>query len=394
MARARQLLSASWLLRGPGQVILIGLVSRLVVFAAAFAGYSLFSLRQTLPSEGVWNIQVPIVNLFSRWDSGWYLQIALNGYPPGNSPIAIQWAWFPLYPITMKAGLILTPWFTSAEAVLVAGFFISNVLFFVSLYLFYKLSQKILLDSRLALLSTFFFCFWPGAFFYSAVYSESLFMTLALSAFYFLEKKQQVQATALGFLAAFARSTGFLIFIPFLVLGVQKRSRTLIAMALLVASPYLLFNLYGYSLTGVFPVQNIVFAGKWATDNLFAQISNTINTINVWYALLFSIEALLIIFPFGMLLFEGWQLRSLKQTLRVEERALKYWAFSAATLIMIIFFSVAFSMERYAIPMLPLYWVCAKTMQKHKKTGILLLLIMASILVAGSILFATWHYYM
>jgi Gpi18-like mannosyltransferase len=248
----------------------------------------------------------------------------------------------------------------------------------------------ILGNSRLAVISTMFFSFWPGALYYSAAYSESLFMSLALGAFYFLEKEQSGKAVSLGFLAGFARSNGFLIFIPFLFYGLQKRRFQLILQSILVASPYLWFNLYGYFSTGVFPVREIAARHYWETPVF---LLNQITSINEGYAVLFSAEILLIIFPFCALLLNGLKMRSSSQTFTVESRSLKYWAFSLVTLLMIFFYSGVLSIQRYAIPMLPLYWVSAQTWVKNKKLGIFLFAAFTAILIVGTVLFATWWLY-
>jgi len=165
-----------------GKVLLIGLSSRLLIFGAALLG-SLFSTSAKIAST------IPIINLFSQWDGGWYSQIAVFGYPAGNNPLSGNWAFFPLYPFLMR--FFGTPLFgimSFDQAVLISGFLISNILFFVSLILFYHVTKLIFGKSTLALISTVFFAFWPGALFYSTVYSESLFMTLALGAFYFWKR--------------------------------------------------------------------------------------------------------------------------------------------------------------------------------------------------------------
>jgi Gpi18-like mannosyltransferase len=386
-------LNRNWLLHDSGQVLLIGLASRLLVFASAIIGYSVFGPRPPLPNEDLYNISVPTVNLFCRWDAGWYAAIALTGYPSGSSPVGQQWNWFPLYPMAMKAvAPLFSAFLNPFEAVIVAGFLVSNILFFVSLMLFYKISKMVLGNSRFAVLSTIFFSFWPGALFYSAVYSESLFMALVLGAFYFLEKGEGKKSTLLGFLAGFARSNGFLIFIPFFVSGLQKRRSQQILQSILIASPYLWFNLYGYFSTGLFPVRELVSRTYWGTQRfLFVQLSGTINT---GYAVLCSVESLLIILPFCVLFFRGLQIKSFSQTLKAENNTLKYWALSLVVLIIILIYSEIFGIHRYAILMLPLYWVSAQTWGKNQKLGIILLIIMATILAIGSILFATWHYYL
>ena len=46
--------------------------------------------------EQCWDIGVPFVDLFSRWDSAYYANIAMLGYP---HQITARWAFFPGYPI-------------------------------------------------------------------------------------------------------------------------------------------------------------------------------------------------------------------------------------------------------------------------------------------------------
>ncbi len=141
-----------------------------------------------------------------------------------------------------------------------AGFIVSNVAFFLSVYFFYKLTNKIFNSPQIALVATAFYSFWGGAVFYSAIYSEALFMALALGAFYYLEEDKLPIAVLLGFLASFTRSNGFLICIPFLIYALQSiknKSKTikLLTCSALVASPFLIFQLIGYVVAGgIFPI--------------------------------------------------------------------------------------------------------------------------------------------
>lgn len=396
-------LNSYWLLHGSGRVFLIGLASRLLIFVSAIVSFSVFGNR-TLPNVSLPDIQIPVINLFSRWDSFQYSSIALYGYPSGSNPVGIQWAWFPLYPLVMRAGGSLFLGLLSPdEAVILSGFLINNVLFFVSLMLFYKLSEKVLDSSHFALLSSIFFAFWPGALFYSCVYSESLFMSLALGGFYFLEKEDGKKSALLCFLAGFARSNGFLVFIPFLFKGLQKRNYRSIMQSFFVASPYLWFSLFGYFSTGVFPVREIAASTYWGrVDFLPIQIISTEDYLGtlipetqiLGFASILSVETFLILLPFVYQLFlKGRQIASFSQNFRLDRSCTKYWVFASVILAMILFYSVAFSIQRYALPILPLYWVPAKIWSKNQKLGIALLLTMTAILIVGTALFATWRQY-
>jgi hypothetical protein len=370
-----------------GKVFLIGLSSRLLIFGAAFLGSIFFNSAKIVTS-------IPIVNFFSQWDGGWYSQIAILGYPAGNNPLSGNWAFFPLYPFLMR--LLGTPLFgiiPSDQAVLISGFLISNVLFFVSLFLFYHVTKIVFGKSSFTLISTIFFAFWPGALFYSSVYSESLFMSFALGAFYLLEKGHSGKSAVLGFFASLTRSNGFLILIPFVYNGLQTRKyRTAIFQAVVIALPYLLFNIYGYFLTGLFPVREIVYNHIWGASRLTL---TQVTTFQLGYTGLFSLEAMLILLPFAWFLFtEKTSIKDFVKGSIVDRKDLKYWAFSIYILLMLLFYSDPQNLHRYALPILPLYWVSALIWEKNKKAGKALLVLSTAILIIGTILFTTRNMYL
>jgi len=280
---------------------------------------------------------------------------------------------------------------TNFEAAMLAGFLISNSLFFVSLMIFYKLSEKIFKDKKLALLSSVFFAFWPGSLFYSCVYSESLFMTLALGAFYFLEKGKAKKSTLLGFLAAVTRSNGFLVAIPFLYQGLKKKKLSVIIQLVIFSLPYLLFTLFGYFSTGVFPVREIAVNQYWGKqDFLLVQLTQ----IEQGYALLFFIEFCLILLPFTYLFLSKELLVNVFSLgLKGDRKDAKYYGYSLIQLVIVLFYSIIRNIHRYAIPMLPLYWVFAILWNKKPTLGVISLVLMTSLLSIGTILFSTWRFY-
>jgi Gpi18-like mannosyltransferase len=293
-------------------------------------------------------MKTPIIGMFMRWDSEYYLSIAKNGYPLGypnvntfptttasGSPMPKtiaypQWAFFPLYSAVMAAlALVFTPFLSLTPSLMLSGVIISNISFFVSAYFFYKLTRK-LFNSRVALISTAFYSFWVGGVFFSAIYSEALFMALALGAFYYLEENKLPIAVFLGFLATFTRSDGFLIFIPFFIYGLLQlrtskvQSLKLLFSSAIVASPYLLWSIVGYFLAGgVFPVQLIAHNSNWGIDPpLIDQF------VAPWCSIprfqLFYVTALII-----MLIPIGYFLVRIEKIFSVEAKTLKYWGFYA-----------------------------------------------------------------
>ncbi|MDQ4041585.1 MAG: hypothetical protein M3141_07515, partial [Actinomycetota bacterium] len=100
-----------------------------------------------------------------RWDSNWYVDLASHGYRHE----AVEPAFFPLYPLLMRALGELT------GSVVVAGLAISLVAFAVALVLLGRLAELEIgpgAARRVAPLVAFF----PAALFFSAVYTEALFL--------------------------------------------------------------------------------------------------------------------------------------------------------------------------------------------------------------------------
>jgi len=185
-------------------VLSIFIVSRLLIL---FVGF----LSSLVIIKGDWfGKPKSLLDLFFRWDSGWYLSIVKNGYfyTPGKESSV---AFFPLYPMLIKIFSFL---FGNPKLI---GFIISNVaLLFAAIYL-YKLIKLDFEDSNIASKTIFFMLISPVSFFFSIFYTEGLFIFLAISSFYYARKKQWLIASILGFFLSLTRSLGVLIFVPFVI---------------------------------------------------------------------------------------------------------------------------------------------------------------------------------
>jgi len=188
-------------------------VSRLLVWGAGVAAVLAFGLSSRAGDFDPAGATSPfgasgdlLVAPFARWDSVWYLAIAGGGYDSGASE-----AFFPLYPLLV--------WVAGAPlgSPLLAGALASTALLGVALVLLHRL---VALDfgrpvARNAVLVTALF---PMSFFFSAVYSESLFLALSVGAIYAARRERWAWAGALGALAAATRSAGLLLLLPLLIL--------------------------------------------------------------------------------------------------------------------------------------------------------------------------------
>jgi hypothetical protein len=146
-------------------ILVVGLTSRFIVFFSAIVGYYTIGVRERLPNDVMWDIGLPIVHLFNRWDSGHYINIALNWYSAGPSE---TWAFFPLYPAIIRiSSSPLMSFMSPDQAIALGGFIISNALFFVLIFYFYKLSVTVLKNSDMALawIFIFFVCVYRKCFY-------------------------------------------------------------------------------------------------------------------------------------------------------------------------------------------------------------------------------------
>jgi len=152
----------------------------------------------------------------ARWDSVWYLTIAKNGY--GDAHSHAQAAFYPLYPLLMR----VVGWVVGSP--LVAGILISLACFLAALVVLHKLTA-LELGERDARGTVLLVAFFPTAFFFSAVYSESLFLLVSVGAFLAARNGRWAVAGALGGLAALTRNSGVLLLVPLVLLFLQQERR-------------------------------------------------------------------------------------------------------------------------------------------------------------------------
>jgi Mannosyltransferase (PIG-V) len=203
-------------------------VSRLIVLVAGVGAVATFGLgraRSAFDPAGVTSGFGWLGNLLvapvARWDAVWYLVIARYGYRPDLGPFtASRTAFFPLYPLGVRglSRLGLPP--------IAAGVALSLVAFAAALYGLHRLCTLELGRlaprgerrgdvARLAVLVT---ALAPMAFFFSAVYSESLYLALSVGVFWCARQGRWGWAGVLGGLASATRSAGVLLAVPFLIL--------------------------------------------------------------------------------------------------------------------------------------------------------------------------------
>ncbi len=159
-----------------------------------------------------------IVEPFRSWDGTWYKLIAENGYDDRFSATA---AFFPLYPWLMDLGHTIT-----GLPVETVGWFISRLAFLGALIMVSALVAGDF-DINIARWTVVAISVFPTAFFFGAIYTESLFLFLAVTTLWAARKNDWLLAVIACFLAVLTRSAGIMLGIPMAVLFVQQHGRDL-----------------------------------------------------------------------------------------------------------------------------------------------------------------------
>ncbi len=171
-----------------------------------------------------------------RLDAYWYARVALHGYH-FNPHYISSIGYFPLYPILIKAVSLLT------GNVYVAGVLISTACTFIAVYLFYLWLENRGLEGRIVWVTALMLSF-PFAFFFAAMFTESLYLCLALATFVFAERQRWALASAVAFLAVLSRPTALALLPALLVLAWVTRSRAALAPVVASAAALAAFGVY------------------------------------------------------------------------------------------------------------------------------------------------------
>lgn len=153
----------------------------------------------------------PIFRAFNTWDTQHYLLLSQRGY--GVNPMSN--AFYPLYPLLIR---VFTPVFFGHG--LIAAWFIANLFsLLVPVYL-YKLCCLFWTKEQ-AFKSSVLLLAFPSAFFMTSAYTEALYLSVCLMAFYYLFKEHVLKACVLCFLFPLVRAQALLFLLPIGVLFLQ-----------------------------------------------------------------------------------------------------------------------------------------------------------------------------
>ena len=210
-------------------VLPVFLWSRAAIWAVALLALGLF-VPNRHPNAERWDSERlhelgAGIDVWARWDSDWYLRIAEGGYDgaPSSTP-----AFFPLYPaVVALVGRLLLGHYV------LAGVLVSLAACLAAFALLHRLALPRLGPDG-ARRTVLYLALFPAALFLQAVYSESLYLALALAAFLLAERSRWLGAGAAGGLALLTRPAGLALVAALLVFAwaAEDRRRAFVAPAL------------------------------------------------------------------------------------------------------------------------------------------------------------------
>ncbi len=160
---------------------------------------------------------------FKAWDAQLYLEIATNGFEDQAKNSLLN-AFYPGWPYTIK-GLIILLGLTSTTSKVIISLLLANIFSILGTMIFFSL-VKGKWGTEPAIWSTLVLISYPGNFFMSVPYSESMFFFLSVLFFKFLLEANYKWAGVVGFFLPLTRAVGLFSVLPFLVqIFVQKKSK-------------------------------------------------------------------------------------------------------------------------------------------------------------------------
>lgn len=171
-----------------------------------------------------------LLNLPARWDAGWYLGIARDGYVYDRRSRGQQnVAFFPAFPMAMRAaGVFLgghvdrgRARYDSGARMLWAGVIVSLAALAAALGYLYRMVRTFA-GPGAAVAAAQFALAYPVAFIFNAPYTEALFLLASIATFYHFGRSQRGAAALWGVVAGLTRPNGFILAVPMFAIAVAR----------------------------------------------------------------------------------------------------------------------------------------------------------------------------
>ena len=376
--------------------------SRLIVLLAGVGGALALTSHASVALTSAWQHALgPVGYVLSgsanRFDAGYYLGIAGHGY---GSMATGRIAFFPLYPLLIA---LLTPLTGSG---VIAGVAISAGCFLAAMVLLHRLTE-LELGRRAADATVLLLAFSPLSFFFTAVYTESLFLLLSVATMLAARRGRWELACLLAGLATLARPTGVLLAIALAIMRLRTLRRPDRRLAWALVPPATLLGYLGVLVAGGYPwlapfraesqwgrvsagPLNGLAAGLWAAVRGLGRLAG--GTASIYHPTLSgplsqSAESVIL---FAVLLLAGAVLAACLRRLPLE-----YGVYAGAALLMCLsspdLGQPLWSLDRYVLTIFPLWmaggaWVAARRLERPA------VVLGSLLLVFYTVQFSSWSF--
>ena len=166
-----------------------------------------------LPSHAVYmHFPQALWLMWQRFDSGYYLNLARHGYGSASTlHNHANWVFYPLYPLLISSIAFVLG--GNIDAFSFAGLIISTIAGIIAIAYLYLLVSKDF-GQTVAARTVLYLSLFPMSFYLSAIYTEALFLALALACIYYARRHSWWIAGLCGGLAALTRSQGVALVVP------------------------------------------------------------------------------------------------------------------------------------------------------------------------------------
>lgn len=246
----------------PWSVPVLAATTRVAVIVIGLLAVYYFGVNRGAPPAAR---DAPLASLQNRWDTGFYVGIASGGYRHAGTPAQFDdVAFFPAFPLLLRYTAVIFHVPRTPNAWAWVGAVISCVAFTIACVFLYRvaaLHQGV--DPYFAVLLC---ALYPFAAFFSASYTESLFLLSCVVSYDCLLRRRSIGSAGFGFLAGLCRPPGWLlslVLIDTVLRTPQHRRNTasLVAAASPIAGAFI-FAVYLSVLTGN-PLAWIEAQAKW-----------------------------------------------------------------------------------------------------------------------------------
>lgn len=350
----------------PWHIIVVSILCwALVLIILGRFGINVF--KQTAQPQIYKSLNIPELLRFSfNWDAGWYYAIAEHGYGKSITPV---FAFFPLYPMLIvlihKIGLNYV-W---------SAFLLNFAATCLALIALYKLSLEFL-DVKKSYLVVFLFMAFPMSFFMFSFYTEAVFCALSFWSIYFARKQHWAAASVLAALCSATRLVGLLLLVPILIEYLKSKKYKLHSLDynafwfVLIPAGFVSYMIYAKYQTGnFFAMFHAYKVGEWTYQSfqpnfiltLYKQTSAVIHNGDI-----LTLIPLLCWFGFLTIIF-----------LARKKLPISYVVYVLVSLVVFVLNSNVVSVNRYVLPLFPVYIAAVMLLQKKEEFIYMLITLLA-----------------